>query len=138
MAELLRQLPEGHRLWVRGLGRSMWPLLRSGDAIQVLRCGAEAVAPGDLAVLVRADGGLTAHLVTGKAPLRTASFLGVEDAPAELLGRVVRVRTRGLVLPVPVLARPLLRTAQRVGTAVSRGPLWRGARRLSRWWLDRK
>lgn len=128
MAELLRQLPEGHRLWVRGLGRSMWPLLRSGDSIQVRRCGAERVAPGDLVVLARADGGLTAHLVTGMDPLRTASFLGWEDASAELLGRVVRIRTRGLVLPVPVLARPLLRAAQRLGTA---------ARRLTREWVAR-
>ena len=54
VGQVLRQLPEGGTLWVRGLGRSMWPLLRSGDSLQVLRCAAEAVAPGDLAVLLRA------------------------------------------------------------------------------------
>ncbi|PTL83806.1 N-acetyltransferase [Vitiosangium sp. GDMCC 1.1324] len=134
VAELLRHLPEGGTLWVRGLGRSMWPLLRSGDAVQVLRCGAEAVAPGDLAVLLRADGGLTAHLVTGAAPVRTASLLGREDPSAELLGRVVRIRTRGLVLPVPELARPLLRAVQRLGSTAFRSPALRGARRLARAW----
>jgi mycothiol synthase len=112
----------------------MWPLLRSGDAVQVLRCGAEAVSPGDIAVLARAGGGLTAHLVTGTSPLRTASFLGREDPSAELLGRVVRVRTRGLVLPVPVLARPLLRAVQRVGSAAFQSPALRSARHLTREW----
>lgn len=126
--------PPGTRLWVRGLGRSMWPLLRSGDSLQVLRCGADAVAPGDVAVLLRADGGLTAHLVTGTSPVRTASLLGREDPSAELLGRAVRVRTRGVEVPLPVLARPLLRAAQRLGTTAFRSPVVREARRLAREW----
>ncbi|AKJ06934.1 hypothetical protein ATI61_105102 [Archangium gephyra] len=134
VGQVLRQLPEGGRLWVRGLGRSMWPLLRSGDSLQVLRCAAEAVAPGDLAVLLRADGGLTAHLVTGTSPVRTASLLGREDPSAELLGRVIRVRTRGVELPVPVFARPLLRAAQRLGTTAFHSPVSRGALRLAREW----
>ncbi|WP_375767535.1 N-acetyltransferase [Archangium gephyra] len=134
VGQLLRHLPEGGTLWVRGLGRSMWPLLRSGDSLQVLRCAAEAVAPGDLAVLLRADGGLTAHLVTGTSPVRTASLLGREDPSAELLGRVIRVRTRGVEVPVPVLARPLLRAAQRLGTTAFRSPVLRGARHLARAW----
>lgn len=134
VGQLLRQLPEGGTLWVRGLGRSMWPLLRSGDSLQVRRCAAEAVAPGDLAVLLRADGGLTAHLVTGTSPVRTASLLGKEDPSAELLGRVIRVRTRGVEWPVPVLARPLLRAAQRLGTTAFRNPMLRGARQLAREW----
>ncbi|MFY0570878.1 N-acetyltransferase [Archangium lansingense] len=134
VGQVLRALPLGRTLWVRGLGRSMWPLLRSGDSVQVLRCAAEAVAPGDLAVLLRADGGLTAHPVTGTSPVRTASFLGLEDPAAELLGRVVRVRTRGLEVRLPVLARPLLRAAQRLGTTAFRSPVLRGARRLVREW----
>jgi hypothetical protein len=131
---VLRRLPEGATLWVRGLGRSLWPLLRSGDSVQVLRCGAEAVAPGDLAVLLRADGGLTAHLVTATSPVRTASLLGREDPSAELLGRVIRVRTRGREWPVPERARPLLRAAQRLGTLAFRSPALRGARRLALAW----
>jgi hypothetical protein len=134
VGEVLRRLPEGARLWVRGLGRSMWPLLRSGDAVQVLRCGAEAVAPGDLAVLRRADGGLTAHLVTATSPVRTASLLGREDPSAELLGRVIRVRTRGREWPVPERARPWLRAVQRLGTLAFRSPALRGARRLALAW----
>ncbi|WP_052517900.1 hypothetical protein [Archangium violaceum] len=134
VGQVLRQLPEGRTLWVRGLGRSMWPLLRSGDSIQVLRCAVEAVALGDLAVLLRADGGLTAHLVTGTSPVRTASLLGREDPSAELLGRVIRVRTRGVEVPVPVLARPWLRAAQRLGTTAFRNPVSRGAVRLARAW----
>ena len=134
VGQVLRQLPEGRTLWVRGLGRSMWPLLRSGDSLQVLRCAAEAVAPGDVAVLLRADGGLTAHLVTGTSPVRTASLLGKEDPSAELLGRVIRVRTRGVEVPVPVLARPLLRAAQRLGTTAFRSPVLRGVRQRAREW----
>jgi mycothiol synthase len=134
VGEVLRRLPEGATLWVRGLGRSMWPLLRSGDSVQVLRCGEEAVAPGDLAVLRRADGGLVAHLVTAASPVRTASLLGREDPSAELLGRVIRVRTRGREWPLPERARPLLRAAQRVGTLAFRSRALRGARRLALAW----
>lgn len=134
VGEVLRRLPGGATLWVRGLGRSMWPLLRSGDSVQVLRCGEEAVAPGDLAVLLRADGGLTAHFVTATSPVRTASLLGREDPSAELLGRVIRVRTRGREWPLPERARPLLRVAQRLGTRAFRSPALRGARRLALAW----
>lgn len=134
VAEYLRHLPEGATLWVRGLGGSMWPLLRGGDSIQVLRCDARAVAVGDLAVLLRADGGLTAHLVTRTSPVCTASFFGREDPAAELLGRVIRVRTRGVELPLPRLARPFLHRAQRLGTAAFRSPLLRGVWRRVRPW----
>lgn len=136
LGAFLAASPPGTRLWVRGLGRSMWPLLRSGDAVQVLRCGAEAVAPGDIAVLRRADGGLVAHLVTEASPVRTASLLGREDPSAELLGRVVRVRTRGREWPLPERTRPWLRAAQRLGTRAFRSPALRGARRLALAWAS--
>jgi mycothiol synthase len=110
----------------------MWPVLRSGDAVQVLRCGEDAVAPGDIAVLVREDGGLTAHIVVRTAPVRTASLLGREDAAAELLGRVIRLRTRGVELPVSPRVRPLLRGGQSLVSAAWRNPLLRGAWRWGR------
>ncbi len=132
LVALLRQLPAGGTLWVRGLGQSMWPVLRGGDAVQVLRCGEEAVAPGDIAVLAREDGGLTAHFVVGTAPVRTASFLGREDPAAELLGRVIRLRTRGVELPLSPRVRPLLRGGQSLVAAAWRNPLLRGAWRWGR------
>lgn len=131
---LLRELPQGSRLWLKGLGNSMWPLLRSGDPVQVARCGLESVALGDIAVLTRAGRGLVAHVVLSRSPLRTASLLGVEDPPAELLGRVERVRTREHVL---VLARPvrlLLYSTCRLAAIARQRPLlrrlWRQLRAL--------
>ncbi|MFP2961377.1 hypothetical protein ACLEPN_27110, partial [Myxococcus sp. 1LA] len=39
LLDVLEALPPGHRLWVRGAGRSLFPLLRAGDAVRVMRCG---------------------------------------------------------------------------------------------------
>ncbi|MFP2898287.1 hypothetical protein [Corallococcus sp. 4LFB] len=47
LADLLAALPFGHRLWVRGMGRCLYPLLRSGDAVRLLRCGPERLARGE-------------------------------------------------------------------------------------------
>lgn len=129
---LLRELPQGSRLWLQGLGQSMWPLLRSGDYVQVARCAPESVALGDMAVLARAGGGLMAHVVISRSPLRTASLLGVEDPPAELLGRVERVRTRSQVLVLGPSVSTLLYTTCRLASAARRRPalraLWRRLR----------
>jgi mycothiol synthase len=111
--ELLERLPRGSTLWIAGLGRSLSPLLRSGDGLKVLRCAPDEVRPGDLAV-VRRDGGLTAHLVDSVSPLSTSSLLGRRDpAGGQLLGRVIAVRARGVVLPLTPGSRPLLRVLHR-------------------------
>ena len=133
VAALLEASPPGSALWLRGLGRSMAPLLRSGDSLRVLRCSASEVRPGDIALLRRPDGGLTAHLVDAISPLATSSFLGRRDAPGgEVLGRVVAVRTRGLVVPLPRGGRHLLSALHRAASAASRAPGARGVARALR------
>lgn len=98
-ADFLRSRPHGAQHWLDTFGASMSPFLQSGDAILVER--GEALNPGDIAILARSDGALIAHLVTSIRPLRTTTLLGTEDAPGlEPLGRAVRVRIRGVELPV--------------------------------------
>lgn len=129
---LLEQSPPGTRLWVRGTGRSLYPLLRSGDSVQVERCGPEALARGDVA-LVRGRRGLTAHVVTSTEPLVTASLLGSVDPEGGVpLGRVVALRRGRWVIPLPRPSRPLLFLTQRTLSSAWARPgargLYRGAR----------
>ncbi|XXF76756.1 GNAT family N-acetyltransferase [Myxococcaceae bacterium GXIMD 01537] len=110
---LLEQSPPGTRLWVRGAGRSLYPLLRSGDSVQVERCGPDDLARGDVA-LVRMARGFSAHVVTATRPLVTQSMLGgVDPEGGVALGRVVAVRRGRLVIPLPRPARPMLFLTQR-------------------------
>lgn len=148
LSSLLEQSPMGTRLWVRGTGRSLYPLLRSGDAVQVERCGPEALAPGDVALL-RGRRGLTAHVVTATLPLVTESLLGGVDADEGVaLGRVVALRRGRLVIPLPRPSRPMLLLTQRALASAYGRPearnLFRRARDatfsgwstpLRRWWL---
>ncbi|WNG44668.1 hypothetical protein F0U60_11640 [Archangium minus] len=106
---LLEALPEGRSLWLTGLGRSMVPLLWPGDGVRVLRCGEDALAAGDIALVLRRDGRLSAHVVARTGPLETRAFLGASDEVERVLGRVTAVKRGRLQLPVPRSARsPLL------------------------------
>jgi len=108
---LLDSLPEGRALWLTGLGRSMAPLLWPGDGVRVLRCGEEVLVAGDIALVLRRDGRLSAHLVVRTGPLETWAFLGARDEVQRVLGRVTEVRRGRLRVPVPRVARgPLLST----------------------------
>ncbi|MFP2925308.1 hypothetical protein ACLESO_08835 [Pyxidicoccus sp. 3LG] len=69
LLDVLESLPPGQRLWVRGAGRSLYPLLRSGDAVRVLRCGPGLLARGDVA-LMRHGRQLVAHVVVSTQPWR--------------------------------------------------------------------
>ncbi len=101
-ADFLASLSEGRRLWLRGLGRSMSPLLRSGDALEVERCQGAALRRGEIAVLRAPGGRLLAHLVVETSPLRTSTFLGLADPLGfEPLGRVVSVRRNARSFPLP-------------------------------------
>ncbi|HEX5750468.1 MAG TPA: hypothetical protein VFZ09_29845 [Archangium sp.] len=105
---LLEAHPRGRSLWLTGLGRSMVPLLWPGDAVRVLRCGEESLEAGDIALVLRVDGRLSAHLVVRTGPLETRSFLGTPDALQRVLGRVTALRRGRLQLPVPLASRGLL------------------------------
>lgn len=132
---LLRALQNGRRLWARTSGRSMWPVLRDGDGIRILRCERGDLRRGDIAVFTRHDGRLVAHFVVTEAPLRTCSSMGALDPPgAELLGRVVEVRRGRVRLPLPSTARHLLRWAPVAARAARRLPFAIALVRALRGW----
>jgi hypothetical protein len=129
---LLEALPEGRALWLTGLGRSMVPLLWPGDGVRVRRCGERALAAGDIALVLRRDGRLAAHLVVRTGPLETRAFLGACDEVQRVLGLVTDVRRGWLRVPVPRASRGVLFSVHRV----LRG-LWRHERVRRTWSLLR-
>ncbi len=99
----------GDSVTLKVLGRSMYPLFRSGDTVRVRRCAEREVARGDVAVVKSANGKFVAHLVIGTDPVRTSTFLGGHDAgEVELLGRVTSIGRRPAVLPLPRISRPIV------------------------------
>lgn len=130
-ADLLEALPYGKVIWLAARGRSMVPLLRTGDALLARRCLESDLVPGDIAVLRLPGVGLLAHLVTKVAPLSTSSLQGVEDAgPGQVLGKAIALRVRGLRIPLGAVSRPLLLATRQVLS----GPLRaRPVMQLRRW-----
>ncbi|MBZ4420959.1 GNAT family N-acetyltransferase [Myxococcus sp. RHSTA-1-4] len=117
LLDVLEALPPGQRLWVRGAGRSLYPLLRGGDSVRVLRCGPGAMSRGDVA-LVRQGRQLVAHVVVSTEPWATASLVGGMDPPGGVtLGRVVAVRRGQWVLPLPRPFRPAMWMTQQALSA---------------------
>ncbi|KFE63004.1 GNAT family N-acetyltransferase [Hyalangium minutum] len=129
LLDLIEATPPGQELWVRGAGRSLYPLLRSGDSVRVLRCAPAELARGDVA-LVRVGRKLLAHVVISASPFLTAPLLGGKDPVGEPLGRVTALRRGGLLLPLPRLIRPTFFLGQRVLAG-----LW--ARPRARTWFRR-
>lgn len=125
---LLEALPEGRSLWLTGLGRSMVPLLWPGDGVRVRRCGEEALTAGDIALVLRRDGRLSAHLVVRTGPLETRSFLGTPDELQRVFGRITAVRRGRLQVPVPRSTRSLLLSTHRLARW-----LWRHERLRRAW-----
>ena len=90
LGEVLRLRPLGGTQTMTLASASLAPLARRGDRLVVVRCSLESFALGDVAVGLRRDGLLVAHLVTRVRPVRTESLVGVPDVPPlELLGRAV-------------------------------------------------
>jgi hypothetical protein len=144
LAVLLASRAAGTKLWLRAVGRSMFPLFLSGDDLHVERCDEGSLVPGDVAVFASARGDVIAHLVKAVSPLNTSSYTGVEDqAPGRVLGRVVAVRRWGRAVSPPrwavllghrLLVSPAVRRAVRltVSTVIAltqpaRDALFRGA-----------
>lgn len=120
MAGLLEALPHGRRVWITARGRSLWPLLRGGEQLQVQRCGEGELEAGDLAVLLSPEQGLVTHVVVGTSPLQTASFNGRADPTHWTpLGRVTAIKVAGRAVPLP---RKLIRSSQRAWSSVARLP----------------
>jgi len=132
LLDVLEALPLGQRLWVHGVGHGLQPLLRRGDAVRVLRCGPEALARGDVA-LMRQGHTLVAHLVVSTRPWLTAPLLGGTDPRGGLtLGRVVAVRRGPWEVPLPRPLRPALWMARQALVAAWARPesrlVYRGVR----------
>ncbi|MDY7231930.1 GNAT family N-acetyltransferase [Hyalangium rubrum] len=125
---LLESTPPGRQIWLRGAGRSLYPLLRSGDSVRVLRCESEELARGDVA-LVRVGRRLVAHVVTSTEPVVTASLLGVQDPTGVVLGRITALRRGRWMLPLPRLIRPTLFLGHRLLAQVWSRPKGREALR---------
>jgi mycothiol synthase len=130
LAAFVEATAPGQQLWLRGAGRSLYPLLRSGDSVRVLRCAAEELARGDMALL-RVGRQLVAHVVVSTQPLVTAPLLGGKDPEGVPLGRITALRRGGLVLPLPRVSRPTLFLGQRLCSGLWSRPQARAAfRRL--------
>lgn len=117
---ILKAQPEGKVMWIAVRGSSMRPVLVGGENLKVVRCSAAQLEAGQIAVLLRADGVLVAHLVVGTRPVRTASFAGTVDPPGlEVLARAVTVRRGSVEVPMTPLARLALLGLQRVWSLAS-------------------
>lgn len=131
--EFLEKQPLGKALWLHAVGRSMFPILRSGDALQVLRCEVSALAKGDIAVAQRSDGALIAHLVRATRPFSTTSFLGLADEDAGVfLGKAIAVRRGTTRLAIPRGGRWALWLLHLGAAAAYRSPRARAAGRRLR------
>lgn len=107
LAAFVEATPPGRQLWLRGAGWSLYPLLRSGDSVRVLRCAPEELSLGDVAI-VKVGRQLIAHVVVSTQPVVTSSLLGGKDPVGVPLGRVTALRRGRLMLPLPRLASPSL------------------------------
>ena len=106
---VLAAVAPGERMTVTVSGDSMLPALRAGDVLVLLRCGADVLRLGDLAVVDLPGAGLVVHRVlwVGGACVRTrGDGSGRMDPPIpheRVLGRVVSARRGGHeVLPGPL------------------------------------
>lgn len=107
----LWQSPSGTVAVLRVAGRCMWPILRSGDQVHVVRCATEDVLPGDIVVVRHESGTFRSHLLTGLSPVRTVTLAGDRDTGTlEVVGRIVQVQRGTKVIPVPRILRFMLLT----------------------------
>lgn len=139
LAEFLERRPVGSTMWIRGLGRSMLPVLFEGDLLRVQRCEPEALVLGDIAVTRQAGQPLVAHLVSSLTPFETRGFLAANaDTPgARVLGRVVAVKRKRMVVPFGSTARAALWRLYLVASAAKHLPMARTVFRVARRLFER-
>lgn len=132
IVELLRALPAGKTLWLSAQGKSLWPLVRSNDQLEITRCVAADLALGDLAITFTGRT-LIAHLVTQLDPLVTSSIVGIADPPGlEVLGLVTAVRRNEHLVKVPRALNLLARHLPRAALLAKRLPVLKALVRLLR------
>lgn len=107
-------------VWLPVNGRTFAPLLRLGDQIGVERCAADTLRRGDLA-LVRRAGAWAVRVVVATTPLGLGTLRGgVDDAPAEVHGRVAAIRRGGRTLGFGAARRAAAWGMQRTASAARR------------------
>jgi GNAT superfamily N-acetyltransferase len=112
----LRRSQLGTRFELRGLGRSLWPVVRSGSVVVVESCGESSVQRGDLVLAwLQPRASLVCHVVVSTHPIRTAPMVGAEDGEAEVLARVVDVKGHGFVRLRIMGGRRTVRALRAVG-----------------------
>jgi hypothetical protein len=132
IVELVRALPVGKTVWLSAQGKSLWPLVRSNDHLEVTRCGETDLAKGDLAITFTGHT-LIAHLVTALDPVVTSSIVGLTDPPGlEVLGRVSAVRRGARVLRLPRSLNLLARHLPRAALLAKKVPILKAMVRLLR------
>lgn len=93
VSAVVESLAPGAEVWLPGLGASLWPLLRTGDAVRVRRVDEKTVLrEGQLAVCLDETGRPLVHVVLSVQPLRTASLRGVVERPERAVGIVTQLR----------------------------------------------
>lgn len=107
---LLRSLPRGEAIWLTADGMSLWPLIRPGDLLRVVRVATGELKCGHIAVARLTTAQWVAHVVIHEDPLITASLGGhVDSAVLEAVGRVDGFRRHGKEYRLPAWHRWWLR-----------------------------
>lgn len=122
LAARIRRLEPGARLEFQGLGRSLWPVVKSGTRMILERTGERLpVRSGEIVLAwLPNKGSLVCHVVSSTDPVTTASVLGLPDGEVEVLGRVVGVKGRGRVRFGLLGTRLTLRVLRLAGRLASR------------------
>ena len=122
IASGLRRLAAGETMELRGFGRSLWPLVRSGDRLLVEAVEPSTLMPGHLVVgWLPGRETLVCHVLMSIEPLRTAPILGEDDGEVEVLARVVRVQGRPILLDRLSRTPVFVRTLRKLGMGLHRG-----------------
>jgi ribosomal protein S18 acetylase RimI-like enzyme len=113
----LQSAGAGEIVWLPVAGRTFAPLLRPGDRIGVARMEGDAPRRGDLLLVLR-DGEWAVRVVASPSPLRLRTLRGgMDDAPAEVHGRVAAIRRGERTIPFAARRRAAAWTLQQVASA---------------------
>jgi len=119
LAMRLRRLAYGTRTELRGLGRSLWPIVESGARLEVERVVDSEIRRGEVVVAwVPGRRALVCHVVTGVDPIQTAAVFGVDDGEVSVLARVVGVKGKGGLRFRLAGSRHLVRLLRRTGVTI--------------------
>src|SRR5690606_21126199 len=121
LASVLRRLVPGQTLELRGFGRSLWPLIQSGDRLIVEAVDPSALRAGHLVVgWLPGRETLVCHVLLRTHPCQTAPLFGADDGEVEVLARVIGVQGRPLLLNRLTRMPVFVRALRKVGRGLHR------------------